>query len=242
MLFCMAFVTAYPLFPSFRYIYPNWHTTFYSLRVLCAALGALIATWRKTHSYLKWRSVGEQIKSETGRMERLWIWFEANLIFFQHRCDARSAFSPSLYWVFTCQRQHKRRPYYVGWFFSYRCLHTRVAACLLLFLCSSFYSVVCLGGPAGVTVALFGKNSASTSHSPWRGKVKSPLFVSDEAIYRPGRAPNNSLTSNITCLLITREVAQTILPPGKMVADTLPHWGLHRFVLCFDLRAQGRKC
>ncbi len=41
MLFCMAFVTAYPLFPSFRYIHPNWHSTFYSLGVLCAACGAL---------------------------------------------------------------------------------------------------------------------------------------------------------------------------------------------------------
>jgi hypothetical protein len=247
MLFCMAFVTAYPLFPSFRYIHPNWHTTFYSLGVLGAASGALIATWRKTHSYLKWRSVNERIEPGTRRMERLWIWFDANLVFLFNTAALLALVLVPTLWVRICHaegRHTQGEHTYVGWFFSYRCLHPGsgvsplVPVLLVLF---GWYLWAVLQGLR----LRFSEKTRPQLPQAVVGKTKWPLFVSDDiispVISPRQKAPRSCLTSNITCLLITRDVLRRFLPRAKWW-PTLGLIGLYVGLFCvliFGLRLES---
>ena len=54
-------------------------------------------------------------------MERLWIWFEANLIFSFNAVAMLTLLLVPAYWVYICHAEKNHT--YVGWFFSYRCLH-----------------------------------------------------------------------------------------------------------------------
>jgi hypothetical protein len=233
MLFCMAFITAYPLFPSFRYIHPNWHSTSYSLGVVGAASGALIATWRKTHPYLRWRNVSEKIKPDTGRMERLRIWFDANLIFFFNTAAILALLLVPAFWVSICHTEGglaAGEHTYVGWFFSYRCLHPSSGVSPLVPVLLVLFGWYLWAVLQGLRLRFSEKTRPHLPRSV-AGKSKWPLFVSDETISHCGEESRGCLTSNITCFLITREVVRRFFPRPKWW-PTLCLIGLYLSLFC----------
>jgi hypothetical protein len=228
MLFCMAFVTGYPLFPSFRFIHPNWPTVCYSLWAVGAAFAALWVTWRKTHAHLKWWNVSEKVKSEKCRMEQFGIWFEENLISFFNTAAALALLSVPALWVTICHIERKHS--YVGWSFSYRCLHPGSGVSPLvpvLFILFGWYIWAVLQG------LRLRFSEKTRPHLPQHVARKSPwpLFVSDEAITGGDGVSNSSLASNITCLLITREVIKGFFPRAKWW-PTLCLVGLYLGLFC----------
>ena len=60
MLFCMAFMTAYPVFPTFRVLHAEWHTISTSLWALTTAGIALGVTLRQTYPYLRRNSADDE--------------------------------------------------------------------------------------------------------------------------------------------------------------------------------------
>ncbi|MBB5337835.1 hypothetical protein [Tunturiibacter gelidoferens] len=215
MLFCMAFVTAYPVFPSFRFLHPNWHTVFYSAWALGAGFAALIATWRKTHSYLGWQNMTEKVKAEKHWVERNRIRLDENAVFLFNVAATFALILIPGVWVWICQTEVVNGTHsYVGPFFSYRCLHPGSGVSplvpVLLILCGwylwSVFQALRLRFSDGNRPRLPGRVAG---RGPWQ------LFVSDADISRCCGVPDSCLTSNITCLLITREALRRCFPSTK---------------------------
>ena len=215
MLFCMAFLTGYPIYPCFRLFHPSWHIASCSLWVLVSGSVALIATLRKTHRYLWPRDVSEQIAAEKRRSERLRIWIDKNSIFLVNVVATVSLVAVPLLWVRICNTELVDKQYsYVGTFFSYRCLHpgsgvSPLVPVLLILFGWYLWSVF-------QTLRLrFSKKNRPRLPKPVPGASPWQLFVSDADISRCGGAPDSCLTSNISCLLITSEILRRSFPRRK---------------------------
>ena len=214
MLFCMAFLTGYPLYACFS-LFPSWHIASYGVWVVVTGSVALIATFLKTCRYLLPQDVGKQIAAEKRRSERLRIWIDENSIFLVNIIVTFSLAAVPFLWVRICNTERVDKRYsYVGMFFSYRCLHPGsgvsplVPVLLILFgwyLWSVFQTL---------RLRFSEKNRPRLPEfvpgkSPWQ------LFVSDADISRSGGAPDSCLTSNISCLLLSREVLRRSFPGRK---------------------------
>jgi hypothetical protein len=220
MLFCMAFLTGYPIFPCFHLLHPSWHIASYSLWVLVTGSVALIATLTKTYRYLWRRDVGEEVADK-------------NSIFLVNIIATVSLIAVPLLWVFICNTDQADRRYsYVGTFFSYRCLHpgsgvSPLVPVLLILFGWYLWSVF-------QTLRLrFSEKNRPRLPESVPGKSPWQLFVSDADISRCGGAPDSCLTSNISCLLITREVLRRSFPGRKWWPTLAPI--LVYLVLLFSL-------
>jgi hypothetical protein len=215
MLFCMAFLTGYPLYPCFRLFHPTWHIASYGVWVLVTGFVALIATLMKTYRYLWPRDVGEQIAAEKRRSERLRIWIDENSIFLVNIIATVSLVAVPLLWVRICNTERVDKRYsYVGMFFSYRCLHpgsgvSPLVPVLLILFGWYLWSVF-------QTLRLrFSEKNRPRLPESVPGKSPWQLFVSDADISRSGGALDSCLTSNISCLLLSREVLRRSFPGRK---------------------------
>jgi hypothetical protein len=223
MLFCMAFLTGYPIYPCFRLFHPSWQIASYSLWVLVTGTIALIATLRKTYKYLWPRDVQEQIADK-------------NSIFLVNIIATVSLVAVPFLWATICNTEQVDKQYkqysYVGTFFSYRCLHPGsgvsplVPVLLILFgwyLWSVFQTL---------RLRFSEKNRPRLPESvPCKGPWQ--LFVSDADISRSAGAQDSCLTSNISCLLITREALRRSFPEKKWWPTLAPI--LVYLVLLFSL-------
>ncbi len=123
MLFCMAFVIAYPLFPAFRVIHPTPYTTICSLVTIFAAGTAFVLTLRKTRPFLKWLDVTAHTKRKPF-LQQLRINLDKNLPWFFNKLAFLALGVIVIAWMYICHTEHvKGVSNYVGLFFSYRCLH-----------------------------------------------------------------------------------------------------------------------
>jgi hypothetical protein len=222
MLFCMAFLTGYPIYPCFRLLHPSWQIASYSLWALVTGSIALVATLGKTHRYLWPRDVSEQIAAEKRRSERLRIWIDNNSIFLVNVVATVSLVAVPLVWVCICNTELVDKQYsYVGTFFSYRCLHpgsgvSPLVPMLLILLGWYLWSVF-------QTLRLrFSKKNRPRLPEPVLGASPWQLFVSDADISRCGGAPDSCLTSNISCLLITSEILRRSFPRRKWCSTVAP--------------------
>jgi hypothetical protein len=218
MLFCMAFLTGYPIYPYFRLLHPNWHIASYFLWVLVTGSVALIATVTKTYRYLWPRGVSEQIADK-------------NSIFLVNIIATLSLVAVPLLWVRICNTNRVDKKYsYVGTFFSYRCLHpgsgvSPLVPVLLILFGWYLWSVF-------QTLRLrCSKNNRPRLPESVPGKGPWQLFVSDADISRSGGAQDSCLTSNISCLLITREVLRRSFPGRKWWPTLAPIVG-YLVLLC----------
>lgn len=215
MLYCMAFATAYPVIPSFRMVHPNWHTLFCCLVTLGAANGALIATLRKVGWYLGSLSLDPSITTGTGKVERTRLWLNKNATFLFNVIATLTLLTFPGLWIWICYADAAGGRYsYVGPFFSYRCLFpgsgiSPMVPVLLILLGWYLWAVF-------QTLRLrFSEMNRPRLPGPVSGKYSWPLFVSDSSITECDREANCCLTSNITCLLITREIVRRLFPKSK---------------------------
>jgi hypothetical protein len=209
MLFCMAFLTGYPIYPCFRLFHPSWHIASYSLWVFVTGFVALIATLRKTYRYFRPRDVDEEVADK-------------NSIFVVNLLATVSLVAVPCLWAHICNTEQVDKQYsYVGTFFSYRCLHpgsgvSPLVPVLLILFGWYLWSVF-------QTLRLrFSEKNRPRLPEAVQGKSPWPLFVSDADISRSGGAADSCLTSNISCLLITREVLSRSLPGRKWWPTVAP--------------------
>jgi hypothetical protein len=235
MLFCMGFGSAYPVIPSFRMLHPDWrHSGAYCVATMVAATIALVATLCRTHAFLLSRKAPE-ILLETvvkqamqndarqhGPLEqfRTWLIWNSHLPF--NVTAGATAFLFPLIWSYICNKEFVGKSHtYVGPLFSYRCLYPGSGVCPLtpvLLILFGWYAWA-----VTQTLRLRFSNK-DRPHLPDRiaGKSPWPLFVSDPDITECKREANCCLESNITCLLITRQVLQRIFPNARWWPTGIP--------------------
>jgi hypothetical protein len=222
MLFCMGFAAAYPVIPSFRMIHPDWgHSGVYCLVTIAAAILALVATLRRTHAFLfSWKTPVTLVNPtpQNGDMnpaERFRIWLNCNSHMPFNVAAAATALLFPVLWMYICSIEITGGNHtFVGPLFSYRCLYPGSGVCPLtpvLFVLLGWYAWA-----VTQTLRLRFSNQ-DRPHLPGLIIRKSPwpLFVSDSQITDCKREADCCLESNITCLLITRQVLQRIFPNAK---------------------------
>ena len=204
MLFCMAFVTAYPLFPAFRVIHPNWSTASYSLITIFAAIAAFSLTLRKTWRFLNWHDVTAFIDEDSSTLQKLRIKFDKNLPWFFNRLAFVALAVIVIVWTYICHTEKVQGlPNHVGFFFSYRCLHpgsgvSPVVPILLVLLGWYIWAVF-------QTLRLrFSTKNRPQLPGPIQGSGPFPIYVSDLDLAQRSGTTDRCLFDNITCLLITR--------------------------------------
>jgi hypothetical protein len=222
MLFCMGFAAAYPMIPTFRMIHPDWlHSGAYCLVTMAAAATALVATLSRTHAFLfGWMTPvtpEDPAKENGGRnpMEQLRIWLTCNSHLPFNLAAGATLFLFPVLWVYICTIEVVGDNHtFVGPLFSYRCLYPGSGVCPLTPIL-----LVLLGWYAwAVTQALrlrFSDQDRPRLPGSVEGKSPWPLFVSEPQITECKREVDCCLESNITCLLITRQVLQRIFPDAK---------------------------
>jgi hypothetical protein len=237
MLFCMAFATAYPLFPSFHFIHPNWHTALYSLVTLYFAAMALVTTFLKTRRYFTSRTPEESVPAESGRLDRLRIWLNGNVVFLFKIGASTTLVVFLTLWLFICNSERVDGMVgHVGPLFSYRCLYpgSGVSPLVpLLLILFGWYVWAFLQ-----TLRLrFSKKDRPRLPGTVQGTLSWPLFVSDEEI-SADQGEASYLIPNVMCLLITREVVRRVFP-GKKWSPTLSLVGVYLglfMILVFGLQ------
>jgi hypothetical protein len=204
MLFCMAFVTAYPLFPAFRVIHPNWSTARYSLITIFAAIAAFSLTLRKTWRFLNWHDVSAFIDEGSSTLQKLRIKFDKNLPWFFNRLAFVALGVIVIVWAYICHTEKVEGvPNHVGFFFSYRCLHpgsgvSPVVPILLVLLGWYIWAVF-------QTLRLrFSTKNRPQLPGQIQGSGPFPIYVSDLDLAQRSGTTDRCLFDNITCLLITR--------------------------------------
>lgn len=217
MLFCMGFATAYPAISSFRVLHPDWsHTGAFSLVTMATAFVALVATLRRTLVFLRSRTAPNTVMSATApRLEHLRLWSACNSHLFFAVLAAAMAVCFPLLWMYICNTEVTDGKHtFVGPFFSYRCLYPGSGVCPL-----TPVLLVLLGWYVwAVTQTLrlrFSKLERPRLPGRIRGKSSWQLFVSDPDITECKREADCCLESNITCLLITRQVLHRLFPKAR---------------------------
>jgi hypothetical protein len=216
MLFCMAFVTAYPLFPAFRVIHPNWSTASYSLVTIFAAIAAFFLTLRKTWRYLNWHDVTAFIDKSSSPLQKLRIEFDKNLPWFFNRLAFVALAAIVIVWAYICHTEKvKELPNHVGFFFSYRCLHpgsgvSPVVPILLVLLGWYIWAVF-------QTLRLrFSTKNRPQLPGQIQGSGPFPIYVSDLDLAQRSGTTDRCLFDNITCLLITRNWFKRLIDRPRM--------------------------
>jgi hypothetical protein len=241
MLFCMAFVTAYPLFPTFRVLHPNWESAAYSLVAIGVAAAALALTIKKTWPYLKWRGAGKEINEVHSWQEKLRITLDKNLPWFFNLMAWIALALIPLLWIKICQTEAVNgRQSYVGLFFSYRCLHVESGvsplAPVLLILIGWYIWAVCQ------TLRLrFSRKNRPCLPGNVKGTSPFPLHVSDGELASADGPLDSCLFSNISSLLITRDWFKRLIQrPALWLAPWLFLFYLLVFCLVvFVIRVQS---
>jgi len=231
MLFCMAFLTAYPVFPSFRLIHPNWHTAFYSLLVIAAAFVTLFTTFRKASPYLTPNGNIPILPPPVSRLESLRLWLNANPVYFFNLIATAALILTPLIWMHICDTETVAGNHnFVGTFFSYRCLFpgsgvSPLVPIVLIVLGWYLWSVF------QALRLRFSLKNRPRLPAYVKGNFSWPLFVSDEAISSCTCSLDSCLAQNITCLLITRELLKRFFPRRRWW-PTLTLIGIYMSTLC----------
>jgi hypothetical protein len=217
MLFCMGFATAYPVIPTFRLIHPDWsHTGAFGLVTMATAIVALIATLRRTHGVLlSWSAPNGEAIADANRLERLRLWLACNShLPFAAAAAVTALFFPVL-WMSICGTEVTGGNHtFVGAFFSYRCLYPGSGVCPLLPVLLILFGWYVWAVTQTLRLRFSNLERPQLPNtiirkSPW------PLFVSDPEITDCEREADCCLESNITCLLITRQVLHRLFPKAR---------------------------
>jgi hypothetical protein len=212
MLFCMAFITGYPVFPAFRLLHPNWHSAFYGLVTIGSAIIAIVVTILKTGRYFKRRSLVSFAESESKAAKRRRIQISGNAIFFFNVTATLALILIPLAWVVICHTERIHGVHsFVGPLFSYRCLYPTSGVSPLTPVVLIFFGWYLWSTLQTLRLRYSYQNRP---HLPGRvaGLFSWPLYVSDEALSRCGGPTDGCLDQNITCLLITRELLTRFFP------------------------------
>jgi len=242
MLFCMAFVIAYPLFPTFRVIHPNWSTAIYSMVTILSAFASLSLTLRKTWKFLTWHDVDVHILPGRSAWQILRIKFNKNLPWFFNKFAFLALLVVVVVWIVICNTEEIHGvSTHVGVFFSYRCLHpgsgvSPVVPILFVLLGWYIWAVF-------QTLRLrFSTKNRPQLPGPLQGTGPYPIYVSDIDLAQRSGTTDRCLFDNITCLLITRNWLKRIIErpalrhwepfsPGESEGGVLTPW-FFLFYLC----------
>jgi len=228
-LICMAVVTAYPLFPTFRVIHPVWESTCFSIMTLTLGLLSLLFTLTKTWRYLGWQDASNELKPNTSKGEKQRIVLDKNFPwFFDHLASLAALLIPAA-WIWICQTDsvginQNRVDSHVGIFFSYRCLHplSGVSPLLpMLLVLFGWYlwavlQTLRLRFSKKTRPYLPGIDDKANPHPIPAGDSSYPLYVSDLSLSLSEGAAVTHLYKNITCLLITREWFKRLIHRPKL--------------------------
>jgi hypothetical protein len=221
MLLSMSFITAFPILPTHHLIQRNPATLIFSTMTLSFGLLAVYSTLRRTLGYIAYpveetalrhspcrTPLDPREKDNIASETAFYPWF--NLI------ALLTALAVPLLWAYLClndtvEINHNRHNSFVGFFFSYRCLHpaSGVSPILpILFLLFSWY----LWAFFQTRRLRFSENSRPMLPKHLDLGTPVPLYVSDDALSSCSRSVDSCLYENITCLLVTRQVLRRSLP------------------------------
>jgi hypothetical protein len=200
MLFCMAFVVAVPLLPTFvilHLVQDFIGAVILSISTLLAGIVAVATTVSKTRKYLVLEKNRDDLLHEQN------FHFIFNVIAW-----ATALVVPSL-WIYLCCLNHgwglNSDASHVGLFFGFRCLHPGSGVSpvipVLLLLFSWYLWAVCQAWRLR-----FSCNSRPMLPKTLPGDTNPPLFVSDDDLAKCAHSQSPCLVSNITCLFITAEI------------------------------------
>jgi hypothetical protein len=227
MLVSMSFITAFPILPTRHLIQRNSTTLIFSAVTLAFGLLAVYSTLRRTLGYISRpveetalhnsncrRPLDPREKDNIASETVFYPWF--NLI------ALLTALAVPLLWAYLClndtvEINHYRHNSFVGFFFSYRCLHpaSGVSPLLpILLLLFSWY----LWAFFQTRRLRFSENSRPMLPKHLDHGTPVPLYVSDDALSSCSRSVDSCLYENITCLLITRQALRRFFPrPGSRI-------------------------
>jgi hypothetical protein len=211
MLFCMAFVVAFPLFPTFSVLREYALAKVLSEATLLSGVLAVITTFWKTRNYLRRQS---GVKKDWPSLQSgQSLYFVFNVIAWVTLLAV-----PSL-WIYLCCRNQggglSSGTSRVGLFFSFRCVHpgSGVSPLLpVLLLLLSWY----LWAVFQTWRLRFSSNTRPMLPKKLDPKkldpkeldlvARPPLFVADDDLEECEHSRSACLFRNITCLLITTEI------------------------------------
>jgi hypothetical protein len=220
MLWCMAFVLAVPLFPTFRFCQFDLFATVWSVLTLAMGVVSVAFTFWKTWNYIGSKSITSPVMqahetpqsgraAQSDKAEHLFLLHEQSVYFSFNLIAWVTLLAVPLIWSYLCYGDHAGGlapdTSDVGLFFSFRCVHpgsgvSPVVPVLLLLLSWYLWAVF-------QTWRLrFSNNSRPMLPGRLKLDTSYPLFVADDDFYKCDHAPRVCLYKNITCLLITREI------------------------------------
>jgi len=207
MLFCMTFVVALPLFPTFGLCERYPLDVLLSRSVLVAGIGTLLTTFWKT-----WKHIGWQIDptSSDSPTIRFCLSLQRNVSFIFNMIAWLTLLAVPLLWRYLCYEDERGGVLsQIGLFFSFRCVHPGsgvspiIPVLLLLF---SWY----LWAIFQIWRLRFSDESRPMLPKREGPRTSYPLFVAEDEL-GCDHARGACLYKNITCLLITREIFRRIL-------------------------------
>jgi len=209
-LFCMAIVTAYPVFPALRFYSPAAQSVCLAIFTLLAATTALAISLKKTAKY-SWRKPFKEKK-----IGRVTIWYPMTYLFFHLIACAATIVIPLL-WIYICEKDYSGGVHsYAGMFFSSRCLNPASGVAPLtpvLLLLFSWY----LWSVIQTRRLRFSDTNRPRLPLPLEPEKDEKLdlyqlFVSDKELTLCDEPTCAALYENITCLLITPEIVIRTFP------------------------------
>ncbi len=234
MLFCMAFVVAYPIFPALHILRPRPSSVAMAAFTILVALAALIYSFIRTRSYAigkeagypKYGRLGALVALVFSRMfaskslrsdktEASFYWRSTDVYLLFHLMAFMAMLLIPLAWAWICGSGGSgSSPTHIGLFFSYRCLNpaSGVSPLLpILLLLFSWY----LWSVFQTRRLRF----SQTSRPRLPGRIASnrlyQLFVSDDELAASETPTRPALYRNITCLLITQEILGRFFPKAR---------------------------
>jgi hypothetical protein len=212
MLFCMAVIVAYPLFPVSFICSVGRPSIVISVVTIAAGAIAFLVTGVRTWKHLGPRKNPAASTPAQPEVSGFQSWFNHNL-FFVFNAVAWCAFAiVPIFWIMICnQNSTGGQKSYAGLFFSYRCLHpgsgvSPVVPLLLLLLAWYLWSVF-------QTLRLrFSDSGRPVLPASFDAGTSYPLFVSDDELALCKSSRHGCLYRNITCLLITPEIIRRFWP------------------------------
>ena len=253
MLFCMAFVVAYPIFPALRILRPQPSSVAMAAFTMLVALAAVIYSFIRTRSYAFRKQAGDPKYGRLGAMaalifsqtfawksqksdktEESFHWRSTDTYLLFHLMAFVAMIFIPLAWMWICSSGGSgSSPTHVGLFFSYRCLNpaSGVSPLLpILLLLFSWY----LWSVFQTRRLRF----SETSRPRLPGRIASnhlyQLFVSDDELATYETPTRPALYRNITCLLITQEIVGRFFLPNarRKIPFLLGFLYLGLFALC----------
>ena len=234
MLFCMAFVVAYPIFPALRILRPLPSSVVAAAVTMAVAFASLRYSFIRTRSYAFRKQAGD---TKYGRLVALAVlifsrifasksqksdeteasfrWRNTDVYLLFHLMAFVAMLLIPLAWVWICGSGGSgSSPTHAGLFFSYRCLNpaSGVSPLLpILLLLFSWY----LWSVFQTRRLRF----SQTSRPRLPGRIASNrlyhLFVSDDELAAYETPTRPALYRNITCLLITQEILGRFFPKAR---------------------------